>query len=344
MINDTHHPSKTSADPERQPFAGNREVATPDRVPRSWRGNLPVALLLLAGALILPHSAAADETEAQPIKVVATTTIVGDVVSLIGGEQINLETLLTPDADPHGFRPTPRDAMKVADADIVFANGLGLEDFLDDLLKRSRRRNQEPPPVVELGGKGRDPHVWTDPYNVMAWADKIASTLAGMSPDHADTFNARAREYRSQLEELDGWIRREINGIPQDRRRMVTDHNCFEPFSERYNIPVAGMIIPGFHTLSEPSAAELAQLTRTIREQQVPAIFIGEHMNPDIAEQVAAETGINLVPIHTGSLTGPDGDAASYLNYMIANTTRIVEALKQPIPSNESEKDHDTGE
>jgi len=173
-----------------------------------------------------------------------------------------------------------------------------------------------------------DPHTWTTPANVMAWVDAIEAALVRHDPEHAAAYRANAVAYREQLQELDGWIQAQIAQIAEPQRLLVTDHTTFTYLAERYGLRQIGTIIPGYSTLSQPSAQDLVGLENLVREYGVKAIFVGKTVNPALAEQVAADTGMRLVPLYTGSLTERDGEAGTYLAYMRYNVEAIVEALK----------------
>ncbi len=274
------------------------------------------------------------------LKVVATTTIVGDVVRQIGGEDIELKVLLPPGSDPHSFAASPQDAIQVHDAAIVFANGAGLEEFLTPLLENAGGKAEvvrlsDSLPLLQGGHEHEgeeeheyDPHTWTSPRNVSAWIPLIEKALSEHDPAHAETYRQRAVTYRGELEALDRWVAEQIEQIPPERRLLVTDHLAFGYLAQHYGLKQVGAAIPSFSTLAEPSAQELAMLEDAIRKQGVPAIFVGSTVNPALAERIAADTGIKVVHLYTGSLTGPDGPAPTYVDYIRYNVTAIVEALR----------------
>ncbi len=307
------------------------------------RGRWLAALgfLLLVG--MVSGGCVAPQAEEGKLRVVATTTIVGDVVRHIGGETVALTVLLPPGADPHAFEATPQDMARVAEADLLFVNGAGLETFLDPLLENAGGHAE----VIDLSqgvplrafrekiaaGEAAeeappDPHVWTDPNNVLIWTETIEQALSDADPTNADRYRHNAAAYREHLHSLDAWIRDEVAQVPPERRLLVTDHLFLGYFADRYGFEQIGAVIPGYTTVSSPSAQELAALEEAIRQYGVPAVFVGATVNPALAEQVARDTGVKLVPIYTGSLTGPDGDAPTYLDYMRYDVQAIVEALR----------------
>lgn len=278
----------------------------------------------------------------MPLQVLASNTIIADVIGQVGGDYIQVTSLLEPGTNPHSFQPTPSDVSLIASADVLFLNGLGLEQSLEPLIAGAGKHAK----IVELSAKiparhfehgeyhhdhthkDFDPHVWFDPNLVMLWVDEIANTLSDLDSSHAEAFRVNAESFRTQLVDLDAWIREQVSQIPTDNRRLVGDHDQFGYFCDRYGLENAGAIIPGFSTLSEPSARELAVLEDAIRAQKVKAVFVGNTVNPTLARRVAEDTGAKLITLYTGSLTDASGAAPSYLEFMHYNVTAIVNALK----------------
>lgn len=310
--------------------------------------------VVLLGALVSAcgaqgeTSVAGEATEAAgsaggKLRVVATTTIVGDVVRAVGGDSIELTTLMPLGTDPHSFDPSPRDVAAVADADVVFMNGVDLEAFLERMLEgaggkaevvvlsdgvelRELKDEHEGESSEEHGDY--DPHVWFDPNNVMVWVDNIEEALSRFDAANAQTFHEHAQAYRSELQELDGWIRAQVEQVPEANRSIVADHDTFGYLAAGYGLRTVGTIVPGYSTLSEPSAQELADLENTIRDLGVKAVFVGRTVNPNLARRVEDDTGVKLVFLYTGSLSESDGPAGSYLEFMQYNVSQIVEALR----------------
>jgi len=273
--------------------------------------------------------------EGEKLQVIATTSIVADVVKNIGGDLIDLTTLIPPGSDPHTFEPTPRDAAAVAKAHVVFINGAGLEQFLEPLLESvgGTEKITSVSYGIELrrldGEHGQaDPHVWFDPYNVIVWTHNIEQALGALDPDNASAYTARARAYEAELRELDAWIRDQVAQVPAANRKLLTDHKVLGYFADRYGFEQVGTVIPGLSTLAQPSAQELTALEDIIRRHNVKAIFVGTTVNPRLAQQIADDTGASLVFLYTGSLSEPNGPADSYLSLMRYDVAAIVEALK----------------
>jgi manganese/iron transport system substrate-binding protein len=305
--------------------------------------------ILVAGGLLGVFFLSACTNRANPAAVgkpivVATTTIIGDVVSEIGKDNILLKVMLPVEADPHAFEPTPKDIASASDADIIFANGAGLEGFLETILKNAGGAEkvillsdgiqllegapEDPNSQTPGSGNITDPHVWFDPTNVMIWSQHIADALASQDPDHADAYHTNADAYRSQLSQLDAWIVQQVDQVPPNRRKLVTDHESFAYFAARYGFEQVGAVLPSYSSLSSSSAQELAALEDKIRNLGTTAIFVGKTVNPTLAEQVAADTGSQIVYLYTGSLSTSNGPAATYIEMMHYDVTAIVSALK----------------
>ena len=279
----------------------------------------------------------------KKLQVVTTTTFVGDVVGIIGGEAIDLTVLLEPGQNPHSYQPVPQDMVKVSKADLIFANGLGLEDFLDDLLGGTGKADELvivseqiiPLEGLDPGHEGddegqahdQDPHVWFDPNNVLSWTEIITDTLVENDPEHAEIYLENAAQYREELKGLDSWIQEQVANIPEENRKLVTDHTVFGYFIEQYGFTQVGAVIPALTTEAETSGQQLSSLIDIIRENNVKAIFIGVDFNPSLSDMIAHDTGAELVPLYFGSLS-QGAPAESYLTFMQYNVETIVNALQ----------------
>ena len=284
---------------------------------------------------------ASPSAENGKIKVVATTSIIGDVVDNIADDLIDLTVLMPAGTDPHSFEPSPRQIAALSDADIVFVNGFDLEETLMPVLDSAAT----PDKIIAVsdgvdpilfagkdadageGGQRSDPHVWMDPNNVIIWTQNIEDALSKADPDHEDAYHRNAEAYREQLQELDEWIQAQIT--PLLPLKVVTDHKVFGYFARRYGIEQVGAIVPGYSAMAQPSAQEIAQLEDAIQQLGVKAILVGNTVNPSLAKRVAEDTGVQLIPIYTGSLSGPDGPASTYLDFMRYNVDAIVKAAQQ---------------
>ena len=300
------------------------------------------SLILFASLLLAACGvpAASSNTSSSKLKVVASTTIVGDVVAQVGGDLIQLTVIFPPGADPHSFEPRPQDLAALSEAQVVILNGLDLEEALEPALEANVKGTivhaSEGIKVRAFEGTehegeehaGGDPHTWTDPNNVIIWTQNIAAALGEADPANAKTYQANAEAYIAALTELDGWIRTQLAQIPAERRKIVTDHMAFGYFADEYGLEQVGALVGSFSANAAPSAQELAALEDKIREQSVPAVFVGTTVNPGLAEQLAQDAGVKLVYLYTGSLSEPGGEVDSYLAFMRYNVNAIVEALK----------------
>jgi len=285
--------------------------------------------------------AAACSSTAAALRIVCTTTIVGDVVSQIAGEGDDVAVLLPADADPHAFEPTPRDLVAVADADVVFLNGAGLEAGIERIFEIASGRVVSLSDGLDLlhfdsahGDEDHgdaDPHVWFDPAHVASWVETIASTLIDLEPHREPEYRGRADAYLSELEALDAWIEERLDTLPPERRKLVTDHAAFAYFAARYGFEQVGTVFPGLSSLAAPSAKDLAALEQSILAVGVPALFVGTTVNRSLAEQIAADTGTKIVSLYTGSLSPLGGPADTYLRLMRYDVEAIIEGLSEAL-------------
>jgi ABC-type Zn uptake system ZnuABC Zn-binding protein ZnuA len=270
------------------------------------------------------------------ILVLATTSIIGDVVNQVGGDFIDLSILMPVGTDPHDFQLKPQDMAMINEAKIIFSNGGGLEAFLGPILENtgaSARRIEVSSGVTyrtlsEGGQSNIDPHTWMDPNNVIIWTQNIATALSDLDPAHSSNFQANAEIYIQSLRDLDSWIRSEVAQIPMQNRLLVADHAVFGYLAAQYGFTEGGSITSSFSSEAAPSARELAALEDKIWRQGVRAVFVSEAVNQAMADQIAADTGIKSVRIYHASLTAATGPVASYLEFMRYNVRTIVEALK----------------
>ena len=294
---------------------------------------------LLMAALFLVLSACGSGTttdKAGKLRVLATTSIVGDVVSQVGGDYISLTILMPVGTDPHDFQPRPQDAAVLTDAQIIFSNGAGLEAFLQPMLDSTGTTSKlvevsagiQLLPLPGSSQSSGDPHTWMDPNNVIIWTQNIAAALSAADPAHATGYQANAKAYTSMLRDLDIWIRSEVAQIPPQNRLLVSDHAVLGYFATQYGFTQEGTITNSFSSEAAPSARELAALEDKIRQMRVKAVFVSESVNQPLADQVAVDTGIKAVWIYHATLTTSGGPAASYLEFMRYNVKAIVEALK----------------
>lgn len=297
-----------------------------------------ILVILVFSTVFLSACAAPQTPDPARLQVVATTSILADVVSQVGGELVSVSALVPAGANEHSYQPSPRDIAAVTDADLVFMVGLGLEEFMGTIIQNASGNANVvtvSDGILTLAFSGGhdddphadDPHVWLDPANVIVWTRNIAAALSAQDPANSAAYQANSQAYIQDLQALDEWIRVETARIPPGDRLIVTDHMLLGYFAKKYDFAVVGAVIPATSSMAEPSARELAALEDAIRQYGVRVILVGNTVNPALSERVADDTGTRLVFFYTGSLSQPGGPAATYLDYMRFNVTVIVNAL-----------------
>lgn len=281
------------------------------------------------------------------VRVITSTSIVAALVSEVGGEQVNVRALIGPGVDPHTFDLTTGDARAISDADVVLINGLGLDDFLIDDVEGI---SDDVPVVIVTDGielleaSGHehehaagddhdhgdiDPHVWQDPLRVKVMVDNIAGALADADPERADQYRQNAEAYKQTLDETHAEIQALIDQIPVERRKLVTNHAAFAYFADRYGLDIVGTVIPGTSSEADPSAGEVAALVELIRETGVSVIFTESLLDPRVAEQLAADAGVEVVHgLYSEQVGEPGSGAETVHGMLLANARKISEALR----------------
>lgn len=308
-------------------------------VARSQDAATPAASESALAALQVPPAPlpAGTPPAGAPLDVVATTTIIADLVRQVGGARVAVGSMLPPNADPHDFAPSPADLTKLEDAAAIVRHGLGLDAWADQLLDTAdvsapvfvATDGVETLPAEEDAFAEGDPHVWFDPTRVMTMVDTIAADLTSLDPDGAATYEARRDAYQTALRELDAAIATAIATIPEGRRKLVTSHDALSYFADRYELTVVGTVIPGLETTAEPSAQQIADLLSVIERDGVPAIFTENTTNPALADELASEAGVVVVDdLYTDSLGDAGSGTDTYLGLMRTDAILIVEALQ----------------
>lgn len=276
----------------------------------------------------------------RSLKVIATTSIIGDVVAQVGGEAIELTTLIQPGQDPHSYEPGAQDLTAVAAADIIFVNGWDLEETLVQNLESIGKNVPIVPvaaniqPLAFDGGEhgNVDPHTWFNIQNVAQWTTNIENSLSQRDPAHAESYASNAAAYREQLAELETYAKAELSSIPPEKRFLITNHDALGYLAEAYGLQVLGTVIPGSSTLAEPSAREIADLIATMNDHDICTIFTETTISDALAQTTAAELTncdtINIIPLYTGSLGATGSGADSYIGMFQANVEAIVNGLK----------------
>lgn len=296
--------------------------------------NSIITLTALA-SLFLTGCGSAPKSSDGRLKALTSTTFLADITRNIAGDRISVDSLLPVGADPHAYQAAPSDVAKIAESNLLILNGLEYEHFIEPLLENAggERLMIEATaglsPRKDAGSEhGVDPHMWLDPNLVVTYVENIRDGLIQVDVEGTQIYKANADAYIAQLKDLDKWIVEQVNTIPAERRLLVTNHEAVGYFAERYGFEVAGAVIPSLSTDAGTSAKELAALIEVIKTSGAPAIFLGEVENPDLANQIAAETDVRVVDnLHLESLT-VGAPAATYIDMMKHNVNQIVEALK----------------
>ncbi len=296
-----------------------------------WIG--PVIALL---GLLAPPEACAQEK----LKAVVTFSILGDLVREVGGDAVAVKSLVGPDADAHGYNPTPSDARALAQADIVVVNGLGFEGWIERLIKASGTKAKV---VVASSGvrpiehdhthghdhgehSHDDPHAWQSVANAKRYVEAIREGLSQVDPARAALYAENAKRYGAELDALDADLRAAIAAIPQERRRVITTHASFGYFTSEYGL--AFLAPQGLSTSAEAGPADVARIVRQIRQDRIPAVFLESTADPRLMQQIARESGARIGGrIFSDALSRPDGPAPTYLQMMRANLKAFREAL-----------------
>jgi ABC-type Zn uptake system ZnuABC Zn-binding protein ZnuA len=260
--------------------------------------------------------------------VLTSTTFLADIVRNVAGDRMTVDSLLPIGADPHSYQPTPQDMAKIERSKLIIVNGAGYESFLSTLLENKTVVEASANITVKKSEQGVDPHLWLDPNLVITYVENIRAALTVYDPAGADVYKTNAAAYIRQLKELDTWIQDQVKQIPSDKKLLITNHESLNYFAERYGFTVTGAVVPSFSSNASPSAQQMAELINAIKKLDVHAIFLDAADNDTLAKQIAAETSVTVISdLHLESLTdGPP--AATYIDMMKYNVSRIVEALK----------------
>lgn len=284
----------------------------------------------------------ASPAAAEPLKVVASFSVLGDLVKQVGGDRVSVETLVGPDGDAHVFSPSPADARKVSQAKLVFENGLGLEGWMSKLARSAGSRAAvvvaskgiTPREMAEEeAGHGHghahetvDPHAWQDPRNVKAYVANIRDALVAADPDGKAAYEANAAAFTERLDALDREIRDAWGKVPAERRRIITSHDAFGYYSAAYGVE---MVAPqGVSTEAEASAKDVARIIRQMKAEKIQAVFVESISDRRLVQQIAAETGGKIGgALYSDALSKTDGPAGTYLDMMRSNLRALTSAL-----------------
>lgn len=291
-----------------------------------------VLVLVLALGTVMPSAHAAE----RKLRVVASFSVLADLVRGVGGDRIEVATLVGADGDAHVYAPTPADAKTVAAADLVIINGLGFEGWLPRLVDSTGKRAtvvEATKGITPRHGEGADadkldPHAWQSVANVKVYVANIRDALSAADPAGNGAYNANAAAYLKQLDALDAEIRAAIDKIPSARRQVVSTHDAFGYFSAAYGI---SFVAPqGVSTDTEPTARDIAAIILLVRATRIPAVFLEKLGDPRLIGRIASETGAKVGgTLYSDSLTAADGEAPTYIAMMKHNIRELTRALAE---------------
>ncbi|MES0208998.1 zinc ABC transporter substrate-binding protein AztC [Mesorhizobium sp. M0028] len=297
----------------------------------------------LAVSVITLTAFGASSAFAGPLKVVASFTIIGDFAKNVGGDRIDLTTIVGPNGDAHVYEPSPADAVAMAKADIVLVNGLHFEGFLQRLVDASATKATVAvltkgvtpinfkPEFAEAdahadGETATDPHAFQSIANAKIYVKNIADAFCTADAAGCDSYKANAAAYTQKLDALEGEVQAAIQSIPQEKRVVITSHDAFGYFEQAYGLTF--LAPEGVSTESEPSAADVGKLVSQVKQDKAAAIFVENITNPRLIEQIASETGIKVGgTLYSDALSQPDGPASTYIDLMHNNIAQIKGAI-----------------
>lgn len=309
------------------------------------------ALLSLPALLLLPHGSQAQTEAARPL-VVASFSILGDMVAQIAGDAAQVHTIAGPNVDAHSFSPRPSDAVALRQAALIVRNGLGFDTWMDRMIRAAgytgalatatqgitpRRMDGHDHDHESGAGRRRahsvgprdvpDPHAWQDLRNGIRYAQTITAALRAALPEQAETLAASGAAYVARLEALDAWVRAQIATVPEARRKVVTSHDAFGYFGAAYGVEF--LAPQGISTESEPSAADVARLIRQVRADRITAVFLENMANPGTLQRLAREAGVTVSgKLYSDALSEAGGPATTYEAMFRNNIALLVPAMR----------------
>ena len=307
-----------------------------------------LSAILLAALLLSSCQAQATPQPDGGLRVLAVESFLADIAQNVAGERLQIETLIPLGIDPHAFEPTPQDVAKISESTLLLMNGAGFEAWMEKTLENTggqrlvieasagltSRAAREGEAVMHTGDEADehedgDPHFWLDPLLAVRYVENIRDALIQADPSGSALYTQNAAAYIGELKRLDTWIQAQVEAIPPEQRQIVTNHESFGYYADRYGFRIIGTVVPSVSSGASPSAQQLARLVDAIRQTGARVIFLETGANPQLAEQLAQETGVKVVAgLHTHSLSAADGLAPSYVEMMRYNTRTIVEALE----------------
>jgi len=291
---------------------------------------VPLVLAILALAISIAPATAQDSPKQAPLKVVASFSILGDFVKNVGGERVEVTTLVGADGDVHVYTPTPADARKVAEARLLVVNGFGLEGWLPRLLQAAGGKASIVTVTKGIAplrlGSDADPHAWQSVANAKLYVANIRDALAAADPSDADYFASKAEAYLAKLDALDGEVRQAVGQIPENRRQVISTHDAFGYFAARYGIRFIAPL--GVSTEQEASARDIAAIIKQVKAAHIPAVFLERISDPRLMRRISAETGARIGgTLYSDSLSDEKGEAPTYIDMVRHNIRTLTSAL-----------------
>ncbi|NIF23357.1 metal ABC transporter substrate-binding protein [Candidatus Pantoea multigeneris] len=289
---------------------------------------LPLSLAI--GAMLL-----SPLTMAKTVNAVASFTVLGDIVKEVGGSHVNVKSLVGPNGDPHTFEPTPKDSQELNQADVVFVSGLGLEGWLDRLVKASGYKGH--PVVASTGISTRkmvddgetitDPHAWNSMANGVVYATNVMNALIKADPEDAADIRKSGERYIQQLQQLDSWAKQSFAAIPAEKRKVLTSHDAFGYFGQRYGVEFKAPV--GFSTEAEASASDVAALIKQLKAEHINTYFMENQTDPRLVKQIASETGAQAGgELYPEALSEANGPAPTYVAAFKHNVELMLASMK----------------
>ena len=292
---------------------------------------IALALPLLASPLAALAQTPVAMSAAKPLRVVASFSLLADMVAVVGADAVSVQALVGADADAHAFTPSPADAKALAQAELVVVNGLGFEGWIDRLVRASGYKG--PVLVASQGiavrrlGPATDPHAWQSLAAAQRYVDNIRAALVAARPAQATAINSRAAAYTAQLAALDTSVRARLASIPAEQRRIVTSHDAFGYLADTWGLDMRAP--QGWTSAGEASAGDVARLIRQLKAQKVRALFVENISDPRLIERIAREAGASVGgTLYSDALSPPGSRADSYLKLMAHNAETLLTALQ----------------
>lgn len=289
---------------------------------------LPLSLAI--GALLI-----SPLSIAKTVNVVASFTVLADIVKQIGGEHVNVKSLVGPNGDPHTFEPAPQDSQALASADLVIVSGLGLEGWMDRLVSASgykgdavvASRGIATRTMEEEGKTVTDPHAWNSMHNGVIYAANVMNALIKADPQDADAIRRSGEKYIQQLQTLDGWAKTAFAAIPAAKRKVLTSHDAFGYFGQRYGVTFLAPV--GFSTEAEASASLVGGLIQQLKAEHIHSYFVENQTDPRLVKQIASATGAQPGgELYPEALSQPSGPAPTYVAAFRHNVEAMIRSMK----------------